>query len=351
MMGRVSLFRVVGYCNMMALILARNNFIKNSKNTGLFENKPMVIFTSEDAHYSIDKAANITGIGLQNVIKVKCDLYGSQIVEDLEDKIIKTYELNKKTPFMIIATAGTTVKGAFDNILEISKIAKKYNLWLHVDGAWGGSLMFSKKNKFLLNGLEFVNSFFIDFHKMLGLPLMCSLFMSRPRGLYEKSFSSGDHSYIFHEHNEEEELNLSSHSLLCGRRNDISKLWFEYLANGPKVWEKNIDKYLELSKLAETIISQNQNLELQSPRIINNICFRFTHPKVKDLNTFNLKIREKLYHENLALVNYAWLNRPDNKKDITIRLIITNVKQNELSIKMFFENFLSKAFEILNNEN
>ncbi len=262
---------------------------------------------------------------------------------ELEIKI-KESQKEGKMPFLIIATAGTTVRGSFDPILEISAIAKKNNIWLHVDGAWGGAIKYSKSHRHLIDGLSKVNSFSIDFHKMLGLPLMCSLFMSRPRGLFQRNFSSGDPSYIFHEHDEEEQLNLSAHSLQCGRRNDVTKLWLEWLLHGPSTWERNIHTYLKLAKKAEEIIQNSPYLELQSERIINNICFRFVHPKIKNLNEFNLILRNKLYHENIALVNYAFLN---TTKDLTIRLVLTSIHQTEESVASFFQVLIQKALEIL----
>lgn len=101
------------------------------------------------------------GIGSDNCIAVKADEFGKMDVEDLEKKINESLEAGS-TPFIVTATAGTTVFGAFDPIVPVANLCKKYNLWLHVDAAWGGGALMSKKHRHLLNGIElyvFLNIF------------------------------------------------------------------------------------------------------------------------------------------------------------------------------------------------
>lgn len=93
------------------------------------------------------------GIGGDNCILVKADPNGRMNPVDLEEKIIKATE-DGATPFLVTATAGTTVYGAFDPLRSISAICKKYNIWLHVDAAWGGGALMSRKHRHLLNGIE-----------------------------------------------------------------------------------------------------------------------------------------------------------------------------------------------------
>lgn len=93
------------------------------------------------------------GIGSDNCILIKADDLGKMDVCDLEEKIVEAIE-DGATPFLVTATAGTTVYGAFDPITPISAVCKKYNLWLHVDAAWGGGALMSRNHKHLLNGIE-----------------------------------------------------------------------------------------------------------------------------------------------------------------------------------------------------
>lgn len=111
------------------------------------------MFTSEDAHYSSGKLASFMGLGSDNVYKVNTCKRGKLIVEHLESEVIRAKK-EGAIPFLVVATAGTTVLGAFDPIDQIADLCKKYDMWLHVDAAWGGGALMSHKYRHLLNGIE-----------------------------------------------------------------------------------------------------------------------------------------------------------------------------------------------------
>ncbi len=107
--------------------------------TGL--NGQPVLFVSEVAHISLQKVAMILGIGISAVIPIRMNSNSQMLIEDLETKIQQALAQGKK-PFAIVATAGTTVTGNIDPISEMVSVAKCYQLWLHVDVAYGGALIF-----------------------------------------------------------------------------------------------------------------------------------------------------------------------------------------------------------------
>ena len=113
----------------------------------------LVLYTSEDAHYSVKKLASLLGIGSDNVYVIETDDRGKMNVAHLEQRIKETLR-EGAAPFMVSATAGTTVLGAFDPIPEIADVCERYDLWLHVDAAWGGGALMSSKHRHLLNGIE-----------------------------------------------------------------------------------------------------------------------------------------------------------------------------------------------------
>lgn len=113
----------------------------------------LVIFTSEDAHYSSSKLASFMGLGSDNVFKVKTCNRGKMILEHLESEVIRAIN-EGALPFLVIATAGTTVLGAFDPIDKIADVCKRNNMWLHVDAAWGGGVLMSRKYRHLIKGIE-----------------------------------------------------------------------------------------------------------------------------------------------------------------------------------------------------
>ena len=92
----------------------------------------LVLFTSEESHYSFQKAANWLGLGMDNCVAVKTNELGQMLIEDLEQQILKAKTLGKE-PFFVNATAGTTVLGAFDDFNAVADVCEKYGLWMHVD--------------------------------------------------------------------------------------------------------------------------------------------------------------------------------------------------------------------------
>lgn len=174
--------------NQSSIVIARNTKFPETKTDG-YGNKRFVILTSEHGHYSVEKAAQMFGFGSKAVWSVKVDDYGCIIPSELETLIIKA-KAEGFTPFYVNATAGTTVLGAYDPINEIADICDRYDLWLHVDGAWGGSVVFSDElRKGRLEGVERANSVTICAHKMLGVPLTCSFLLGKDIRQFHKAMT------------------------------------------------------------------------------------------------------------------------------------------------------------------
>jgi len=113
------------------------------------------------------------GIGMNNVVAIKSDKNGRMCLMDLRSRIEEAVEKGRK-PFLVVATAGTTVLGAFDPIEEISEICEEFKCWLHVDAAWGGAALISERHKSLLKGVEKADSVTWNPHKLMGVILQCS---------------------------------------------------------------------------------------------------------------------------------------------------------------------------------
>ncbi|PKU40640.1 hypothetical protein llap_9061 [Limosa lapponica baueri] len=167
--------------NMYAMLIARFKMFPEVKEKGMAAIPRLVAFTSEHSHFSVKKGAAALGIGTDSVILIRCDERGKMIPSDLERRILEAKQKGF-VPFLVSATAGTTVYGAFDPLIAIADICKKYKIWMHVDGAWGGGLLMSRKHKWKLNGVERANSVTWNPHKMMGVPLQCSALLVREEG-------------------------------------------------------------------------------------------------------------------------------------------------------------------------
>ncbi|MCJ7582283.1 MAG: aspartate aminotransferase family protein [Candidatus Aminicenantes bacterium] len=328
--------------NLQAMMIARNQALPNLKKKGFPDSMRLTAFISEESHYSYEKNANILGIGTENVRKIKTNNRGEMIPSELALAIDKSLQQGEH-PFFVGATAGTVIQGAFDPFEEIAAIAQQNNVWFHVDGSFGGSILLSPKHRFLIKGLENADSFIWNAHKLMGLPIICSVFLVREKGYLIETNSVSGTDYIFHDE-VYGNYDLGSISLQCGRKVDSLKLWLAWKYYGDKGYAQRIDHLFELAEHAEKIVSENPALELMVPRSSLNICFRYLPSLQNDLNLFNLKLREELARSGKSMVNYAYLG-----KNLVIRLVITNPELKTEDIDLFFSNLMETAQSLERN--
>ena len=328
--------------NMIAMMAARNLANDSIKQSGLFGQQKLFAFVGADAHYSMDKAANILGIGTEQLIKVELDQYGAMKPNSLEQAIDRVL-VSGGLPFFVAATAGTTVRGAYDPIEPLLQLRDTYGFWLHVDGAWGGAAVLSRqlKEKFL-PGLQKADSFTCDFHKMLGTSLMCNVLLINDRNHTLKTvLSAGDGSYLFRDEYANEMEDPGVISLQCGRRVDSLKWFLDWKFFGRKGLAARVENYLELCEYAESWVRQCPELEMVVPRVSFNVCFRFKVPEEQS-NAFNLDLRNRLYREGTSLVGIAYI---DGR--LVMRLLIANPAAAQVDIDTFFNNVVETGKAML----
>jgi len=312
--------------NMMALIMARDHKNKSIRAEGLLNS--MTLYTSRESHYSISKNAALTGIGRNHVRLVNTNAKGEMLTEHLDELIKKDINDGYK-PFFVNATAGTTVLGAFDDIVAISKVCKKYKLWLHVDGAYCGGVIFSNLYKHLVNGLELSDSFSVNAHKMLGTPLSCSVIVTQHREQLHHSFSN-EADYLYQ--TDGDDYNLGKTSLQCGRRNDALKLWTLWKSVGTKGLEKIVDKQFEMAKIARDYINEHKDYTLYSFNDSISICFNYKGITANELCT-------ALYENSELLVGFGKFEENEFVRMVTINTVLE--KEDILAFFKTIESFVS----------
>ena len=326
--------------NMLGILCARQAMIPTSTHDG-FDGRKMVVFVSEEAHYSVLMAANVLGIGHRNVVKVGCDDGGKMKPSELEYEI-EFARKEGKTPFCVVGTAGTTVRGAFDPIKELADIARREGLWYHIDAAWGGSCLFSNKLRSLMEGCELADSICWDAHKMLGMPMVCSLFVVKDKSILGRVCAHGDSAhYLFHD--DTKDVDLGRYSLQCGRRNDALKLWLAWREKGDSGWAELVEKYHALSDYLEERVNRETSLTMMSPRQWTNICFRYDpHQERTDLNALNIEIRERMMRGGQFMFSRANIG-----DDVILRLVISNPKVSEQTLDDLVDSIILVGNEII----
>ncbi|KAL4918551.1 hypothetical protein BDW62DRAFT_210396 [Aspergillus aurantiobrunneus] len=332
--------------NTTSIVIARNNLYPSTKTDGNGEYK-FVLFTSVHGHYSIEKAAQMLGMGRNAVWSVPIDKEGRIIPSELEKLVQKALNENR-TPFYVNATAGTTVKGSFDPFHDISTICKKYNLWLHIDGSWGGSFAFSQRQHHKLLGAEKANSIAINPHKMLGVPVTCSFLLAADLRQFHRA-NTLPAGYLFHTEHDDNDKNeapapqpttgiegpseldpdspeiwdLADLTLQCGRRADSLKLFLSWTYYGTSEYERQIDTACETAAYLATLIQEHPDFILvsQNPPPCLQVCFYYgpgrnlLHPRgggvVSDANQrakANSRVTERITHAIVGrgfMVDYA----------------------------------------------
>ena len=326
--------------NMLGMLCARQYADPMSSLNG-FDGTKYVAFVSEEAHYSVLMSANVIGIGHQNLIKVKCDSGGRMNPESLLEEINRATS-NDRVPFCIVATSGTTVRGAFDPLREIAQIAHDNDIWLHVDAAWGGSCLFSRRHRGLMDGVELADSICWDAHKMMGLPLICSVFLTKNKSVLRSVCAHGDSAhYLFHD--DTKDVDLGRYSLQCGRRNDSLKLWVAWREIGDSGWAKMVEKYCDLSGYLEDLVNNSKYLSMMSERDWSNVCFRYEVDD-HDLNELNIEIRNRMMREGINLVS-----RSNIGDDVIIRAVVANPLIDEKVLLSLITSIERHGYEIINN--
>ncbi len=306
--------------NFMAMLMARDAYNRQIKFDGVSEK--MIIYTSTASHYSITKNAMFGGIGIDQIRKIETDSEGRMKSEALHEQIENDLQAGLK-PFFVNATAGTTVLGAFDDIEAIYKVTKSYkNLWLHVDGAYCGAVIFSQEYKHLVNGVEKADSFSFNAHKMLNVPLSCSMLITKEKHNLKHSFAC-DADYLYQ--TDGDEYNLGKTSLQCGRRNDALKFWTLWKAVGTKGLELMVNHQFKLAETARNYVKQHPDYELYSFEDSISVCFNY-----KDIDPKTLC--KSLYEDGELMVGYGEFN------GVTfIRLVTINSNNEREDILNFFK--------------
>ena len=318
--------------NMIAMMAARNTAFREIKQRGLFGQKALYAFVNADAHYSMDKAANILGIGTEHLIKVAVNENGAMDLGDLKRQMASV-AASEGHSFFVGATAGTTVRGAYDDLSGLLDLRDQYGFWLHVDGAWGGAVVLSERlREQYLKGVEKADSFTTDFHKMMGTALMCNvLLINGKQGIFSSVCGAGDTSYLFQQVEDKDEYNLGAHSLQCGRRVDSLKWFLDWKFYGIEGFARRIETYEALCRYAEDVVLETPELEMVVPRESFNICFRYAVPE--DMaNAFNMVLRTKLYESGVSLVGTGTIG-----KKLSLRLLIANSSFGKTEVSDWFK--------------
>ncbi len=183
----------------------------------------LTLYTSEQAHSSIEKDAIALGIGRRNVRKIPVDAHFRMRVDALEQAIERDLATGKR-PFCVVATVGTTSTTSVDPVPAIADLADKHGLWLHVDAAYAGGAAIVPEFRYIFAGVDRAHSIVVNAHKWLFTPSDLSVFYTRRPDVLRRAFSLVPEYLKTAE--DPRAINLMDYAIPLGRRFRALKLWF-----------------------------------------------------------------------------------------------------------------------------
>ncbi|GAA0961174.1 pyridoxal phosphate-dependent decarboxylase family protein [Actinocorallia libanotica] len=282
--------------NLTALLAARNRAFPGIWSRGVAEEggRPAIAI-SEDAHYSVSRAAGVLGIGEEHIVRLPVDECG-RIRVGAVAPILDAAEQRGLRVFCLVASSGTTAMGAFDPLDELAALTRPRGIWLHVDGAHGASLLLSERHRERLRGIAEVDSLTWDAHKMLFVPAPCTLLFYRDGSAAAGAFRQRA-SYVFDEEPDVySALDSGDKNLECTKRPMIMPLWTLWSMYGPALFTRKIDHLCAMTVQAHRMLAAEPDFTVLHEPEANILCFRFTPEGLDDadLHALQLAIRNRL---------------------------------------------------------
>ncbi|ALR15184.1 pyridoxal phosphate-dependent class III aminotransferase [Vibrio natriegens] len=242
------------------------------------------IVCSKKSHFTVQKSASWMGLGEKAVMTVDANPDGTMDVNKL-DEVLTQAKAEGLIPFAIVGTAGTTDHGAIDDLDFIADMAEKHELWMHVDGAYGGALILSSQ-KARLKGVERAQSISVDFHKLFYQTISCGALLVNDKSNFKFLLHHAD--YLNREH--DELPNLVDKSIATTKRFDALKVFMTMQSVGPKALGDMYDHLLDQTLEVADMIRDNDNFELLAEPSLSTVLFRATHESA-DLDELNKALR------------------------------------------------------------
>jgi aromatic-L-amino-acid decarboxylase len=317
--------------NLMALAMAREAHAPANEEGA----QPGVVYASEEVHMSIPKAVGMLGLGRANLRLVGVDENMRIDVPALETAIERDREAGLRG-VAIVGSAGTIMSGAIDPLAELAAVARRHDLWFHVDGAYGGPAALAAPEKFV--GMSEADSISLDAHKWLYQPLDCSALLYRDADAARRAFSYSAEYVKTTTADPVEGFAFFEQTIELSRRFRALKLWLSLRYHGLGAFRAAIAENLAQAELLADLINAEPSLELLAPVELSAVCFRWANGDIDKLNERNEGI--------LRDVNQAgrvWLSNASIRGSVGLRACITNHRTTEQDLHTIVADVLAAA--------
>ncbi len=320
--------------NLMALAMARESRAPANEDGA----QPGVVYASEEVHMSIPKAVAMLGIGRANLRLIAVDDHMRIDVPALEAAITRDREAGLRG-VALVGSAGTIMTGAIDPLADLADIARRHDLWFHVDGAYGAAAALAAPEKFI--GMSEADSVSLDAHKWLYQPLDCSVLLYRDADVARRTFAYSAEYVKTTSDDPTEAFAFFDQTIELSRRFRALKLWLSIRYHGLAAFRAAIAENLAQANSLAELIEATSSLELLAPVELSAVCFRWSDGDADTLNELNDAV--------LRGVNQAgrvWLSNASVRGTAGLRACITNHRTTEEDVRIVVDEVLSAASRV-----
>jgi L-2,4-diaminobutyrate decarboxylase len=294
--------------NLTGLLAAREAAFPGAWSQGIAGTKGLdraTVFVAAHAHYSIERALGIMGMGASAAIPV------AERDHRLDPRALKAAiaaaRKDGRAPLAIVATAGSTATGLFDDLDAIADIARDEKIWLHVDGAHGASFLASPALRDRLKGIERADSVSWDPHKMMFMPISAGAVLVRDRRHLDAAFQQSAPYLFHHRPGEERSADIGQRTLQCSKRFDALKVWICLRHYGldhiARLQERTVSNAVKLHERLDAAA----DFEPMHPAESNILCFRHVPTAWKKLSDKEMDVRQGRLREAYNASGHGWI--------------------------------------------
>jgi L-2,4-diaminobutyrate decarboxylase len=327
-----------------ALLAARAAAIPDAWTRGVGVDPPVVV-CGEHAHYAVSRAIAQLGLGLDNAVVIP-SRHWRMDTEALALTLDQLAEQGRRV-MAVVATAGTTPTGSFDELEAIGPLCHERGLWFHVDGAHGASALLSERHRERLRGLGYARSIAWDPHKMMLLPLSAGVLLVRDERDLDAAFTQRA-PYLFTGEENSHQWDQGPRSFQCSRRADALKLWVAFQRYGVRTLGALYDHQCDLARALHAQLADHPHFEPLHEPESNILCFRWvgtgSHGD-ESLDAFNRELRES-YNRSGA----GWITATNLDGRRVLRVTIMNPRTTEEDLAEIVAG-LERQAELMRAEN
>lgn len=320
-----------------ALLAARGAVLPDAWVSGVGADPP-VLLCGEHSHYAVTRAAAELGLGLKNVLPVRSRDHRMDM--DALHQALDQLRTAERRVMAVVATAGSTATGSFDDIDAIASMCDEHDVWLHIDAAHGGSALLSPRHKHRLRGASRARSIAWDPHKMMLLPSQAGMLLVKRERDLDAAFSQRA-PYLFQAGDGERVWDQGIRNFACSRRADVLKVWVSLLRYGVDALAEMHDYFCDLARVVWEEIAERSDFQAMHEPESNILCFRYVGDgSLNDeaLDQLNRELRER-YNRS----GEGWITATNLDGRRVLRVTMMNPRTTAADVRDILDGLASVA--------